>query len=87
MLYQFWCALANSSSAITALTAIVQTVIIIIAAGLAIKQLRDGVRARSLDGFRAISEELNREDARLSRQFIYSHNIAPADLTAEERSR
>lgn len=46
---------------------IIQTITIIIAAGLAVWQLREAARARSLDGFPALAADLeNDADARLS---------------------
>lgn len=85
MLHEFWLILDRGAGVISAVAAAIQTLVIIIAAWLAIKQLRDAVRARSLTGFQAIWAELNGAEARGDRAFIFANEIDPADLDVEDR--
>jgi hypothetical protein len=83
-----WKELESSSGAIQALVAILQMCILVVAAFLTIRQLKDGVRERSLEGFLAISAELDKHETKEARRFIFSSgSLDPEKLSRQDQER
>lgn len=70
---------------IDTLASIIGTITIVIATGIAIWQLREAARARSLDGFVALSEELKRDAG--ARRLIYSELVKLPTMTDKEKKK
>jgi len=84
MLAKSWQDLGTYSPAILSLVAILQMLVLIVAAFLTIRQLRDGVRERSLEGFLAISKELDEQETKDARRFIFSSDELNPDALSKE---
>lgn len=73
-------------TAVAAIAAAIQTIVVLVAAVLAIRQLREATRARSLDAFLAISEDLKKEEAVEARKIIYTQ-LANSEILSEEQKK
>jgi len=88
LLTTIWQELGSSSGAIQALVAILQVCILIVAAFLTIRQLKDAVRERSLEGFLAISAALDKQETKDARRFIFSSDaLDPEALSKQDQEK
>jgi uncharacterized protein YggT (Ycf19 family) len=75
---------ADLWSIVAAVSAAVQTIVIIIALLFAIAQLRESARARSTEAMRQIFEALARPEARLERKLVYQSPGVNFDAMPDE---
>ncbi len=73
---------------IGAIAAAIQSLVVFVAFLVAMRQIGEATRSRSLDGFIEISRELNEDSARKDRKFIYdglSQDLSPENFERVER--